>query len=41
MQLTVEGAADLVVEVVSPENTKRDNVEKREEYEVKGIQELG
>ncbi|HRW06197.1 MAG TPA: Uma2 family endonuclease [Caldilineaceae bacterium] len=33
------GAADLVVEVVSPESVKRDNEEKFAEYEAAGVQE--
>ena len=33
------GAADLVIEVVSPESVKRDNEEKFAEYEANGVQE--
>lgn len=35
----LEGVADLVIEVVSPESAKRDTVEKRDEYEAEGVRE--
>lgn len=35
----LEGVADLVIEVVSPESAKRDTIEKRDEYEREGVRE--
>lgn len=35
----LEGPADLVVEIISPDDPKRDRVDKREEYEKGGVRE--
>jgi len=38
-QSKLEGSADLVIEVISPESAHRDTVDKRREYEAEGIRE--
>lgn len=35
----LEGSADLVVEIISPESVHRDTVDKRREYQAEGVQE--
>lgn len=35
----LEGPADLVIEIISPESVRRDTVDKRQEYEAEGVRE--
>src|SRR4030095_9945668 len=35
----VEGPADLVIEIISPDSVRRDRIEKKNEYEAAGISE--